>query len=324
MTAIAHSAAELTLALLLALLGHFQEGLQALQAGRFEPAEAALTQVIDAQPTLPALRDEARLYRADARLQAGKKDAALADLGALLTRPDLDARVRAQAAARFKAAAGDPQGLLPKRTPYEVFTAMRDAAQRKAEPEVMASVGEPLLTVLNTIQTVMLEGRAAMMGGEPDSMIMEAFREMDNVQLNAQSADPLTGRATLALQVEDEVLLNFEFTLHGDRWKLSNLASIQPIGDMAMAGAGEVVVRTPVQAPPAPAVPAVKRDDVPPELQKEIQQRIDELASPDFRVRAGAVKRLREIGAPARPWLEENRNHPVLDVAETIKELLDS
>ena len=322
MTTMVQQAAELTLALLLALLGHFQAGLQALQAGNFDRANAELTLVIDARPGLDALRDEARLYRADARRQAGKKDDALADLGALLTRPGLDARVRAQAVARFKAAAGDPQSLLPKRTPYEVFVAMRDAAKRKAEPEVMASVGEPLMTVLNTIQTAMMESRAAVMGGEPESMILEALGEMDNVRLSAQTADPLAGRATLVLQIEDEVLLTFDFTLHGDRWKLSNLASIQPIGRMAMAGGGEGLVRTPVQTPAAPAAPAAKRDEVPPERQKEIRQRIDELASPDYRVRSAAVKRLREIGPDARPWLEDNRNHPDLDVAETIKELL--
>ena len=67
---------------------------------------------------------------------------------------------------------------------------------------------------------------------------------------------------------------------------------------------------------------AIKKEEVEAGLRAEIELQIKKLGDADAKVRAAARNRLKEIGAPATPFLEEQLKHADPEIRMATKELL--
>jgi len=71
------------------------------------------------------------------------------------------------------------------------------------------------------------------------------------------------------------------------------------------------------------AIPSlVKKEDVAKDVAAEVAGLIKKLGDKDSKVRAAAKKRLKEIGAPAIPFLKEQEDNADPEIQSTVRELL--
>jgi len=298
-------ATNLTLTAIVALAGRLTEAHRALKAGRPEAALPALTEVIDSGEGPRELAWAARLLRSRAHRAREDRKAALEDLQWLATR-DLAPAVRRQAREEYLAAGGDPKGLVPPDPPTVVW--------KRIQKWIGSDQADRLSSCLTPAYLRSLEHLRRMLGEDGIPPLADML-DQEEAELVEQSVDEAGGTARLLFR-DEEMLYTVFWVQDGLRWLIADIegrpAEGPSVPDPAHAVGGSM--RADDAEPYAEASPA---------LRAEIESLIRQLGASDPPARATARKRLREIGAPARPFLQARLRDPDPEIAESARELLE-
>jgi prepilin-type processing-associated H-X9-DG protein len=210
-------AAVSALAILAMLFGFLQEGLLKLEAEDYPGAIAAFTKVVEHQQADADLRDRALLWRAVAHGKAGDADKAKADLAALL-KGSRNPGLRGQAFAAFAQLGGDPRALLPKETPKEALSALRELGMGRNLALFEKRLVGDLAGLLKMIgQVTQADGNPA----DAAEWVAEFCEELTYGGAEIGGGREI-GTAKLMVVVDD-VVLSMELVAVGDEWHFSRL-----------------------------------------------------------------------------------------------------
>ncbi len=309
--------ASFTVAGLLALATHLQQGLDHFQHERWAQAETELSAVVEAPPAVGELQEWARLYRGQARERQGKKAEALDDARRLLQSPS--ARTpRKETAALFQAAGGDPKSLMPEEPPLKAVMNLASAVESDDANTLSAGLSPELAAALD--HAMLMSPATGDNLPDRDDALITVFKGIENFQLTEMQADPLAGRAVVHCQ-GDTVSFDAVLVLSSDRWRLAGFENY------AAANGGEGDEGAPEEesdasAPEGAPAPEPIAPEATPEQRAEIEACLNNLGAAEFRLRAEAARRLKELGPVARPFLKARLQDPDPEIASAARELL--
>ena len=349
-------------ALILALASNLLAGAGAEQRLEFEQAAGMFEQVVGASNTAPQMAEAARLLRARALRRAGDTNGALAELGWLL-RHGNDAGLRREAAAARRQWLGGGAASSSSPPPIGMaWRMLQSAAARNETDRAAALVGGRLREFLDLLSGLAPpaadgpppgaglmralsewkgaktvdstaddhEGRLTLEHNglrvtlharrTPDGWIFDDIVSLERLEAGADAPEGAVAPGGVAVAAavagpDRAILIDRPMNIPPDVMVRLNLQQQAALAAMAAAPG----------APPAPAAPAATHVvvEATPEQRREIEQLIGRLGAADPLERARARDRLREIGAAARSVLVEHRNAADVEVAATVRELLD-
>lgn len=312
------AATSITVAGLLALATHLQQGLDHFQHARWAQAETELSAVVEAQPAVGELQEWARLYRGQARERQGKKAEALDDARRLLQSPAAPA-VRKETAALFQAAGGEPQALMPEEPPLKVVMNLASAVESDDARALGAGLTPALAAALD--HAMLMSPATGDNLPDRDDALITVFKGLENFRLTEMQADPLAGRAVVHCQ-GDSVSFNAVLSLGPDRWLLAGFENYAAANGAEGDGGAQAEGESDASAPEGLPAPEPIAPEATPEQRAEIEACLNNLGAAEFRLRAGAARRLKELGPVARPFLKARLQDPDPEIAAAARELL--
>ncbi len=304
---------DVALAVVVGLSANFHDGLKNLESKAYARAVTNFTAVITAEPTVAEMKALSLLYRAEAYGRAGSKAEALQDAATLLTTTD-DAALRKKALALFAAQGGELKDLRPKAGPQARMDAFF-AALRKDDPKAARQIlSGPLLHLVQIAdKAYAAETRE---GREGRSFLSELARESRMFVFAGESFNDTNQTATLSISIHDHLVFTLGLVQREGAW---TAATVQDIKKIERPRPVELANPPVAREPPRTEI---RKEDVPEALAAEVQALILKLGDADARLRAAARRRLKEIGAPATPFLRELENHADPEIQSAVRELL--
>jgi hypothetical protein len=251
------------------------------------------------------------LYRAEAYGRTGSKAEALQDAATLLKATE-DAALRKKALALYAAHGGELKDLRPKAGPkarMDAFFAALKKDDFKAARQILSG---PLLHLVQLADKVY----AAENRREGRSFLSEFARESGMFVFSGESFNDTNQTATLSISIQDHMVFTLGLVQQEGAWTAATVQDIKKIErprPVEMANARDAV---------EPPRTEIRKEDVPEAVATEIQALIVKLGDADARLRAAARRRLKEIGAPATPFLREQVNHADPEIQSAVRELL--
>ncbi|MCX7818804.1 MAG: hypothetical protein N2652_06325 [Kiritimatiellae bacterium] len=333
---------------LLGVASNLLHGVALLQQLDFETAMERFTRVVAASNTAPQMAQIARLLCAEAAQRAERPDRARAELEWLISYAE-DPAIREAAAARRGALAGanaaDRTGggsLLAswRRLTHEVARGQWSSARRRiAGPLGQFADRIGWLASTNEVEPQAASGVAWLVRPWTDAKVIEVTSTVarGEIQLRSNAGEVrLAARPTAEGWVFEEVVWYRPPTggegaapapLEAANVPAGGVVVVAPDGARLMLGAAGglgaqsrvTVAETTLAATGAPP-PQI---EPPAEERRRLEQLVTELGHADPIVRARARAALRAAGAAARSTLQAHRDHRDVEVATTVRELLD-
>ena len=302
---------DVALAVIVGLSANFHDGLKNLENKAYAQAVTNFTVVITAEPTVAEMKTLSLHYRAEAYGRAGSKAEALQDAATLLKTTD-DEALRKKALAIYSAHGGELKDLRPKAGPkarMDAFFAALKKDDFKAARQILSG---PLLHLVQLADKVY----AAENRREGRSFLSEFARESGMFVFSGESFNDTNQTATLSISIQDHMVFTLGLVQQDGAWTATTVQDIKKIErprPVEMANAPDAV---------EPPRTVLRKEDVPEAVAAEIQGLIVKLGDPDAMLRAAARRRLKEIGAPATPFLREQVDHADPEVQSAVRELL--
>lgn len=304
---------DVALAVIVGLSANFHDGLKNLENKAYAQAVTNFTVVITAEPTVTEMKALSLLYRAEAYGRAGSKAEALQDATTLLKTTD-DAALRKKALAIYSAHGGELKDLRPKAGPKARMDAFFAALQKDDFKAARQILSGPLLHLVQLADKVYAaENRE---GREGRSFLSEFARESGMFVFSGESFNDTNQTATLSISIQDHMVFTLGLVQQDGAWTAATVQDIKKIErSRPIEMANPPVAREPPRT-------VFRKEDVPEALAAEIQGLIVKLGDADAMLRAAARRRLKEIGAPATPFLREQVDHADPEVQSAVRELL--
>jgi hypothetical protein len=302
---------DVALAVIVGLSANFHDGLKNMENKAYAQAVTNFTAVITAEPTVAEMKTLSLLYRSEAYGRAGSKAEALQDAATLLKATE-DAALRKKALALYAAHGGELKDLRPKAGPkarMDAFFAALKKDDFKAARQILSG---PLLHLVQLADKVY----AAENRREGRSFLSEFARESGMFVFSGESFNDTNQTATLSISIQDHMVFTLGLVQQDGAWTATTVQDIKKIErprPVEMTNAPDAV---------EPPRTVLQKEDVPEAVSAEIQGLIVKLGDADARLRAAARRRLKEIGAPATPFLREQENHADPEVQSAVRELL--
>lgn len=214
---------DLTLAALVGLAASFHAGVENLKNNNYDKAIADFTTVIQADPSVPDMKELSLLSRAEAHVGKGNKVAAMQDATNLLQTTRDTVRKR-KAVAIYTAQGGALQDLRPKESPRAAFArfmglcASNDVAARQM-------ISGPLQGILELFE------RANAGLGRGRSIFSEFARNPEQFLVVRESFDDTNQTATLTLSLgSGQITATLGLVRQGETWSAATLANYEMAG----------------------------------------------------------------------------------------------
>jgi hypothetical protein len=302
---------DVALAVIVGLSANFHDGLKNMENKAYAQAVTNFTAVITAEPTVAEMKALSLLYRAEAYGHTGSKSEALQDATTLLKATD-DAALRKRALAIYSAHGGELKDLRPKIGPKARMDAFFAALQKddfKAARQILAGPVQHLVQLADKVYAA--ENRR-----EGRSFLSEFARESGMFVFSGESFNDTNQTATLSISIQDHMVFTLGLVQQDGAWTAATVQDIKKIErPRPIEMANPPVAREPPRT-------VLRKEDVPEAVAAEIQGLIVKLGDADAMLRAAARRRLKEIGAPATPFLRKQVDHADPEVQSAVRELL--
>jgi hypothetical protein len=304
----------LTLAVVIAMTGNFQAGLESMQQEAYEQAIGHFTQIVEAEAPASQLYWPALYYRAQAHAALDAREAALADTVALLF-SDADPLIKRQAQTLYTAQGGDLKALRPKLSAKQYMEQTIAALARDEQGEARKRIKGPLSEALRVMGTYMAAHgmHAAQHGG-----FLSHLAAAQPV-IGEERFDDTNRTATVTISMHQDMMqVRLGLENRNREWVVTDLKDVVFKLDRVRHADFEHMHGD------RPVATAVERfeGEVDETLSLEVPGLMKDLGAAQASVRAAARRRLVEIKDKVRPSLEAFANDPDPEIQMTVRELL--
>lgn len=208
--------AELTLAAALSVIAPYHEGLQHLEAKRFEKAVRSFSEVIENEAPANAVREQAVYFRARAYSELGKEDKVVNSLAPML-RVLEDSALAENALKLYTEEGGDIEDLLPEAPPIEVWEVLQAAGQAGNKDKFLS----------NCTGTMRMMMEQTFQHGGGFQHMLEMFNAQP-VREEVEESEGIPSRASLIVDFKANYQMEAKFVREEGRWLV---ASMMPLAN---------------------------------------------------------------------------------------------